>query len=458
MRYAGWHYEKTLLINSSLPGQRIGEFIDTRIAVRSDRAENIENDVRAVLKKDWNVYDREVPCQVYAIEHQGDVTTFRVAFQVDLASQVTLRVGVLYGNPSAEKPPYQSSLTLDGEGLGFTVDTPNYYVETDPESGQLSLIAIKTQRHEKVFNHTLTPKDSVQPGVSVVFAGENGGTVAEERVSASGWKSPEILRAVRGPLFCSITRRGLLEPKNKLGIDKPPCLEVTYKFFADHPYVLVESKLEFPSDTPVFALRNGELCVTTSMFSHYTFRPVSPSLPLTDVEEMGHVLIDPEYTNDLPESLILGGFLPYDLAWQSFINIHKGPQRKQHGLTSIALEAEDTCADGDPALYRAATYLEREGDRTHWYHGPIYVQTRTNTQNIITVPAGSIYRRKELLFFSAWDIEQWAPLVEQTGTRLNTPPVVEQYPRLLGVEIPREEPESLPQGCRGDAYLRAGVR
>ena len=60
--------------------------------------------------------------------------------------------------------------------------------------------------------------------------------------------------------------------------------------------------------------------------------------------------------------------------------------------------------------------------------------------------------------FDPWDIEQWAPGVEERGKRLNDPPVIEQAPRLLGVDLPQEEHEPLPYGCRADAYTRAGVR
>ncbi len=459
MRYSGWRYEQTLLIESDSPGVRRAEFIDARIAVRSDRAENLKNDVRVVLKKEWNVFDREVPCQVYAITRNGDVTTFRVAFQVDVVGGEALRVGVLYDNPSAERPRYESSLTLEGGDLGFAVDNLYYHVETDAASGQISLLATKTRRHEKTFNHVLTPEGCVQSGASIVFAHEDGGGVVEETIDAAAWRRPEIVRMETGSLFFSITRRGELRPRHaSLSSSGAPRLETTYKFFADQPYVLVESILEFPSDTSVFAVRNGELCVETSMFSHYTFRPVSPSLPITDIEEMGHVLIDPKYTQGLPEGVILGSLLPYDLAWHAFINIHKGPQRRQYAVTGITLDAEQTCTGGEPALYRAATYLEREGTRTRWYHAPVYVKSRTEPRNIITVPAGSVYRRREVLFFSEWDIERWAPAVEKMGKRLNSPLVVKQYPPLLGVHVPPESPEPLPVGCKREAYLRAGVR
>lgn len=450
MRYAGWNFEKTLLVQSSHARPRSNEFIDVRVAVKSERGKNVTNDVRVVLKKDWNVFGREIPSQVYDVKHHGEVTTFRVAFQANIAPPEKLRIGIVYDNPSARPAQYESSLTVSEEEAHFSIDNRYYHAETDRRSGRISLLAIKTYRAERCFRHIVTPEGFVQPGASLIFA--------HEAVSASNWMSPETVHVNRGPLFFSVTSRGKLAPKSKMAVSAPPQLEITYKFFADQPYILVSSRLEFPQDTPVFGIQLGTLAVASGMFSHYTFRPVSPTLPLTDIEEMGHILIEPELTRDLPQGLIFGGFLPYDLAWQSFINIHKGPQRKQYALTGISLDSSATCAGGEAVTYRAATYLAREDSRTRWFRAPVYVKNCSSTENIITVKAGSVYRENYVLFFSPWDIEVWAPQVEETGKRLNNPPVIEQYPHLTGVEVPPEEHEPLPYGNRGDAYLRAGVR
>ena len=458
MRYDGWHYEKTLLIHSDFPRQRRNEFVDTRIAVRADQARNLAGDARVVLKKDWNVYEREVPSQVYAIRDHGDVVTFRVAFQADLLPNEVCRAGVVYCNPDARPPRYESTLSVTGEGVGYSVDNRYYHAETDPVSGQLSVLAIKTFRHEKCFRHVLTPEACVQPGVSLVYAAARDGQAGAETVSASAWVDPEFTCTGEGPLFFGITRQGELAPRNELGLAVFPRLSVTYKFFADQPYILVHTELHFPEDTPVFAVQHGALSVRTSQFSHYTFRPVSTDLPLTEIEEMGHILIDPEYTRGLPEGSVCGDFLPYDLAWQAFINIYKGPQRKQYALTTVNLESSATCSEADPVFYRAATYLTRAESAMSWYRAPIHVNSRTKTANIVTVPAGSTYRQTDALVFDPWDIEQWAPGVEERGKRLNDPPVIEQFPCLLGVDLPVEEHEPLPYGCRADAYTRAGVR
>ena len=458
MRYDGWHYEKTLLIRTEQPQRRANEFIDACIVVRADKGRNLAADVRVVLKKDWNIYDREVPSQVYAIKDHGDVATFRVAFQTDFEPHELVRAGVLYCNPDARPPRYESSLSVSGEGVGYCIDNRYYHAETDPESGQLSVLAIKTTRHEKCYRHVLPPEDSVQPGVSVVHAIADGDQAKPETVSASGWINPPSTCTEQGPLFFGITREGELAPQNAKGGSVPPRLSVTYKFFADQPYILVQTNLVFPEDTPVFAVQHGSLCARTDQFSHFTFRPVSPDLPITDVEEMGHILIDPQYTQGLPEGLVCGDFLPYDLAWQAFINIYKGPQRKQYGLTAVNLDSRTERPDGDPVTYRPATYLVRAKNAMTWYRAPIHVNSRTKVANVVIVPAGSTYSQTDALLFGPWDIEQWAPGVEEWGKRLNHPPAVEQYPRLVGVDLPQEAVEPLPYGRRADAYTRAGVR
>ena len=139
MRYAGWNFEKTLLVRDTAIIERPGEFVDVRLAVESDRAANIENDARVILKKDWNILDREVPSQVYGVERHGATTTFRVAFHVDVGRGDQRRVGVYYDNPKARRASDTSaSLEVRGAGLAHTIETPFYIVQTDAKSGQLT--------------------------------------------------------------------------------------------------------------------------------------------------------------------------------------------------------------------------------------------------------------------------------------------------------------------------------
>jgi hypothetical protein len=114
MRYRGWNYEKTLLLESKDSVDRRGEIVDAFITVPAECSGNLENDVRVVLKPDWNRIGTELPCQVYAIERHGDVASFRVVFAVDVPPHGSRRIGVLYDNPAATKPQVQTTFDVSG--------------------------------------------------------------------------------------------------------------------------------------------------------------------------------------------------------------------------------------------------------------------------------------------------------------------------------------------------------
>jgi hypothetical protein len=456
MRYRGWNYEKTLLLQSKDSVDRRGEIVDAFVTVPAECSGNLENDVRVVLKPDWNRIGDELACQVYAIERHGDVASFRVVFAVDVPAHGSRRIGVLYDNPAATRPVVQTTFDVSGEGCGLAVDARDYAVACDPRSGQIARAVVKVRRVENTFLKEITPVGSIQPGISVDFPAADGGF---RTARASDWRGPRIVSKVHGPLFHSVTREAPLVPPDDAVFAEPPVLRLTYTFFADAPYILVDSRLSFPADTEVFGISMGVLQADSTKLSHYTFRPVSPSLKMTDVEEMGHLIIDPASVGDLPEGNVLSGFIPYDCAWHSFIHIYKGGWASQYAVTGINLRSTASVADGrPPARYRAATYLFRENGTIRWFRAPIYVKRRDRRENIVTVPAGSVYRETDALVFGHWNAEGWAQEIEALGKRLNTPLAVSAHPALPGRLEPADYGACFEYGQRRDAYLRAGVR
>jgi hypothetical protein len=454
MRYAGWNFEKTLLVRETAGIARPGELVDVRLAVETEHAGSLQNDVRVILKKDWYVLDREVPSQVYAIERHGATTTFRVAFHMDLAPLQVQRVGVYYDNPTAPAPTYGSDVDVQGAGLGLKIETPYCAVETDATSGQLSAITAKSDVEGSTALRRLNSPGRVQEGNVVIVAQADGGACRAVALSAADWRAPEVVREVRGPLFFAQTRRGRLVPPEADPHRPWPELEVTYKFFAQLPCFLVHSRLTFPEDLGVFGVYNDVVSLHRAQFSHYTFRPVSPNLPLTDVEEMGHVVVDPAWTGDLPDGPALAGFLPLDLAWHAFINFHP---LKELAVTGIQLLSDVRTPGGESILYRPATYLVREGQEVRWFRAPIYVETRDRPENIVRVPGATVFEELNALVISSWDPE-WGARTDALGKRLNHPVAVTSHPVYVGEPAPAEAFETLPAGRRAAAYRRAGVR
>lgn len=462
MRYQGWNFEKTLLIQSDSPLDRHNEFIDVAVTVETKCAATLARDVRVVLKPAWNRFGNEVPCQVYDIQEHGSVTVFRVAFIADIPAHATQRVGILYDNPDAKIPKYETDLVMSDQGKGRTLENAHYRARLDPQSGNLDSLSIKLKVLEYTHLKTLTPTDNPQGAVRVIFADPEN-PESPSTASAANWQQPET-RCVEGPLFISITRKGRLAPQGQTATDRHPSLELAYRFVADQPVILVSSRLAFHQDTLVYGIHNDWLAVKNDCFSHYCFRPDSPSLPATDVEEAGHILVDAKHIQSLPPGPIFGGFLPYNMPWHAFIStVRTQAFRFDYALTSIRLhESSETSGapDGKAPQYRAATYLCHDRDQLSWFRAPVYVKKQNRIENMITIPKGSVYAETYALHLGEWDEKKnWLLQIEALGKRLNQPLTITQHPRLLDDTIIPEENSGLFGSPNfGFAYKKAGIR
>jgi hypothetical protein len=452
MQYQGWNYEKTVLVNSAT-GARAGEHIDVCIPLETRCAGSLGRDVRVILKKDWNQPDREIPSQVYQIAPHGDVTTCRVAFTMDVPAQDCQRVGIYYGNPDAQAPAYPLPLQVRKDDLTCTIRTPYYTVQTDATTGQIKTIdgRFDIPNSDARF---LRFTDLLQESAAVIFAVEGPHGVRPAKASAAQWTEPEITEDVCGPIFVKQTRRGKLVYPDCPTPDSCPDLEIAYKFFANQPYFLAHTRLAFPADTKVFAVQTGMLAANRSRYTHYTFRPVSPNLPETDIEEMGHILVDPTLTPGLPDGSAFSHLLPYNLAWHAFINARHGTAQ---AISSIQLTHSIKPGSAPFPFYRNATYLMRDEKTLTALRAAVHVAARNRKENIVTIPAGTIIEEVDAIACDLFD-RDWGNRADNLGRRLNTPLSIDVHPRFLAGPVPAEPFEPLPYGTRGDAYRRFGVR
>ena len=452
MQYKGWNFEKTLLARSRW-GPREKELIDVRIPVDERASGNLERDVRVLLKKDWNLLEREIPSQVYRIERHGGVATCRVAFVMDVPAGDYQRVGIYYDNPGVAGPEYQPPLEMTGTTLGGSIKTPLMTAGFDARSGQIKTL---TRRVEVPSSDPLQIPilDRIQEHAAVLLAvkGSNGDYRCEH-VSPANWEAPEITEDIRGPVFVQLRRRGRLAPPGCKHPERCPECEVVYRFFAHEPYFLVQTRLRFATDTEVFGVRVGGLSVGPDRYTHYTFRPVSPNLPETDVEEMGHVLIDPQHTGNMPTGPVLSGLLPYDVAWQGFLRTRKG---LDGAVAAIQLRQAVSTAGGEFPYYRRGTYLLREAAGFCGTRAAVHVKVQ-RAENVVTVPAGTVIEHLDAVACDRFDME-WGNRTDGLGRRLNQPVEIAVHPQFMGGAVPAEALEPLPYGLRSDAYGRYGVR
>jgi len=464
MRYHGWNFERTILAEAVLSSARKQEIIDVRIVIPTRDAGNLSNDVRAVIKPEWNTYGAEVPCQIYGVERTGESTAFRMLFKADLAPGLQNRFGIVYDHPSIGAPSYDAYLKATnwgGSPLGWTIDNRHYRIDCDPASGQPKKLQLKLFFKEWMSPKEITPAEQIQGGAGVIFASVRDGKPTSEEVTAANVQDFTVTAVETGPICCAITRRGTLRPPaESLALGAPPQIQIKTIYLDEKPYFIVEQTIHFPEATPVYGIWLDGVTVRAERFSHYSFRPVSPSLAAGDVEEMGHVIVDPKQLEGVPAGDMMGDFLPPTLAWQSFINIYKGPFANQYAFTSIDFGASHSGPRETAAIeYRSACHLERDPARgtARFFRAPVWVRNRALAATMVTIPAGTTYRQRMAYCSSEWNTHEFAGEIEALGRRLNTPPKLSVHPVYLGSPF-ASQGSALPLfGRRADAYLR-GVR
>ena len=216
------------------------------------------------------------------------------------------------------------------------------------------------------------------------------------------------------------------------------------------PYIDIKESLFFPEDTPVFGIRLSHHCYRNGIFSHFTFRPHTPDFRSTELEEMGHISIEPEQCSNLPEGSVFGSFLPINLPWYSFINTNK---YKAYTVTNFLMDLK---IEGPE--YRPGTYLERRGEHYHCFSAPIYVGKPDCEDNIIIVPAGSRYEIRYARYYSPFNGENWGGKTDGIGKRANSPISISIHPQYFLEKQWESGGSETCTGTQSEFYMKAGVR
>ncbi len=454
MKYKGWHFEKTALVRIGGIYPRLNTLLAVELRIPAGHATTIEKDLRVVSKPAWNRYGAELPYQLYDLRNERGMVVLSVVFRADLEPGKQNRFGFVYNNPDALPVKYPSDITFGKkEGLGFFIDALDYRLEAGSSHGLLDFVMMKMHYLEGTF-----PKQVVTPavghhGVRLMVRTDKELLELSEAYPLEG----RITRMEEGPLFTRVTKICRLgaEGLTQAPADYPE-LETDYIFFSGQPYYTVRTRLHFGSPARICRLAHDTMTVGNRMFSHYSFRPVSKCLPPQDLEEMGHVLIDPDYTAEIPDGPLMGCLIPGDIAWHAFIRTHKGSRVSRYAYTRISLTAPDEKAPS----YQSATVVEKDDARGSVRAGryPVYVRNTGVAENALSVEAGTVWERTDLHYIRKWDEEHYANEVEKLGLEMNQRPEIEMHPVTPFSEIEKANPLGLFYGNYANAYTHPGVR
>ncbi|MCA9427198.1 MAG: hypothetical protein KC994_19115, partial [Candidatus Omnitrophica bacterium] len=151
-----------------------------------------------------------------------------------------------------------------------------------------------------------------------------------------------------------------------------------YEFNSGVPYFKMRSSVHVKYDTPVQALRNGEVVFARESFSEATWYD-----PITHQIETREITAEP----DLTEWMV-----PNNTPWLAFFDREKGVGYAGIQLNSMNVGLEGRMRDYNPYLYITT------GPWVYWTRALLYPYGSRNPQQMIEVPAETIF------------LEEWAYL------------------------------------------------
>ncbi len=448
----GWKYEKTVLITSDALFDRKDEFITVDLTLKDWEITNPEQEIRVIQKNHWNSWERLLPQQVSNVIRQNGLVTFSVSFLADIPQQSTARFGILYGNPQAKHEPIHLKFEVTQKENEIEINHTNYLVTIDKTSGLLLKNSLNVFRVGFLSHYDFNTANILQNFTRVIIP------LDKQAKKIDSTEYQKVTSIEQGSLFLRITTQAILPLQQDAS--KNPICETQMLFVANKPFIHIRQKITFPSETALTGLRLGNFTFDKKQFTHFSFRPTThnsahTTLPNTDIEEIGHVIIDEDYVQGLPNGSVFSDLIPIDVPWTSLISIRRN---NWYALTRYLLDWQQKTPDQKNPNYRPGTFLTKEKDHLEWFQAPIYCTKPEDHRNASLIQKGTEYETTFAFHFGHFEETYWGQNAEAQGKLLNSP--------LTGTVSPFElhdtkwvEPKvSFIIGNRQNDYLRAGVR
>ena len=393
-----WKYYGSNVVEETEGLTREGEPIHLLLGLYADRLGDPAREIRVVGIDPESGAPEEAPCQVYgssvwdkmADEHCQPTTTVEVAFLADVPALTSKVYLIFYGNPKAESPQYSSDLRVSGKGYGLTVANSHYKTLLHPKSGAIDEIHLK-QNANVVFDHHLETNGSLH---------WNPGVYAPPRtwIHASDWENPGGYSTINGPVFFSTKRHA------PLPLYPEVVCSVTYRFYANKPYIVVESMIDVTEDMDVVALRNGEIVLNRKVVREFAWKKADGDIGSAVIKER-------------PRHPTRGMDLHISTPWFAFYN-----REIPCALAVMNLEVSAYRRDGGLVEWAPWNYLNW-GPWTYCARPLIYTFATPNPQRVIHVSAGSSFYERMVFYpcrLGMSDEERFIP-IEETAAKLQHP-------------------------------------
>jgi hypothetical protein len=351
-------------------------YLESGDEIRVVKAERTENDIAY----------REIPSQVYDLNTWSDpkilsveendektgqpivryhpTTSFSIAFLADLKPKERATYLVFYNNPEAPKPAYATDLKVLGAGagqpIGKVIENNFYKVTLNKKSGVIYEITEKSTK--TLLEHKLETNGSIHWNPCLY-------SPPHTWTHTSDWENPPYVEE-SGPLFYSIR---IAAP---LPFYPQALCSVTYHFYANVPYILVQTTIDITENMFVQALRNGEIVFNKKVFKNVGYKTMDGRVEAIDLLR----------TRLHPDHVVT---LRPDTPWVTFYNQDKGV-----AFANLFLDLAMTNVEGGEASSEQPFIYIQNGPWYYLARGLVYSFGTNNQTRMLPVRRGSIYSER----------------------------------------------------------------
>ena len=260
----GWKFVKRLELHNPTSVARENEPLEVDVEFHASQTSDLEREIRVAEVVSAQSPIREVPSQIHAAQTEYDVRRCRLYFISNLRAKESKTYLILYGNPQATRPLYETDLKVLGQDYALDIENKYYRVGLARTTGHLKSLSFK--EGQASFSGFGPPMD---PGT--IGDGKHGveGSIhwnpdwSDEytgRYRVTNWERPPHHAVLRGPICVRVERWGhpILALGPGVGQAHKVVAHIAYTFYASVPYFLMESRLEVLEDVRFRDCRNDE--------------------------------------------------------------------------------------------------------------------------------------------------------------------------------------------------------
>ncbi len=259
----GWSFCKPVRVFETVGIERSREPVELLVSFREQDITDPQREIRVAAVDPATGALREIPSQVWDDSRRSGERLCRLAFLANVAQHGDATFLILYGNPHAEQPEYETDLTVDGKHWNLRIENEHFVVQLASQMGQIERITSKRQHGLELYaggkGHGEPP--TIDWAHDYV---EGGGW---QKLRMKNWSHCRNFEVIRGPVVTHVRRWGF--PHSPVHPAITPArmhVDVRYSFWNGLPLFFKQSTMEAVKDFRIEAMRDDEW-----VFSGYSY-------------------------------------------------------------------------------------------------------------------------------------------------------------------------------------------